>query len=122
MDKETRDFLENMQAEFKSGFERVETRLDKLETRLDKLETRLDKLETRLGQVETRLGQVETRLDKLETGQEELKAIIGELEAKNANRHLELQESIYQLQKDFSTVEVVTASNYEYIAKLKSVN
>ncbi len=87
MDKETRDFLENMQAEFKSGFERVET-----------------------------------RLDKLETGQEELKAIIGELEAKNANRHLELQESIYQLQKDFSTVEVVTASNYEYIAKLKSVN
>ena len=115
MDKETRDFLENMQAEFKSGFERVETRLDKLETRLGQVETRL-------GQVETRLGQVETRLDKLETGQEELKAFIRELEAKNANRHLELQESIYQLQKDFSTVEVVTASNYEYIAKLKSVN
>ena len=46
--------------------------------------------------------------------------MLGELDPKNATRHLELKDSIDQLRKDLSTVEIVTASNYSDIAKLKS--
>ncbi len=57
---------------------------------------------------------------KLQNGQKEIKKLVGELDPKNANRHLELKESIDQLRKDLSTVEIVTASNYSDIARLKS--
>ena len=57
---------------------------------------------------------------KLQNGQKEIKEMVGELDPKNANRHLELKESIDQLRKDLSTVEIVTASNYSDIARLKS--
>lgn len=57
---------------------------------------------------------------KLQNGQKEIKEMVGELDPKNATRHLELKESIDQLRKDLSTVEIVTASNYSDIARLKS--
>ena len=60
------------------------------------------------------------QVEDLKTGQEEIKEILGELDPKNANRHLELKDSIDQLRKDLSTVEIVTASNYSDIARLKS--
>lgn len=86
MDKETREFLENMQKEMQDF--RKESN---------------------------------NRFDGLETGQEEIKSLIGELEPRNANRHLELKSSIDQLRKDLSTVEIVTASNYSDIARLKNI-
>ena len=86
MDKETREFLENMQ-EVINDF-RKETSI---------------------------------RFDSLEGDIKEIKTMVGELDPKNANRHLELKESIDQLRKDLSTVEIVTASNYSDIARLKSV-
>ena len=85
MDKETRDFLENMQ-EGINDF-RKET-----------------------------IG----RFDSLEEQVKEIKTMVGELDPKNANRHLEIKDSIDQLRKDLSTVEIVTASNYSDIARLKS--
>lgn len=85
MDKETRDFLENMQ-EGINDF-RKET-----------------------------IG----RFDSLEEQVKEIKTMVGELDPQNANRHLEIKDSIDQLRKDLSTVEIVTASNYSDIARLKS--
>lgn len=64
---------------------------------------------------------VNLRIDKLEEGQKEIKALISELDPKNANRHMELTEKIEALRKDLSTVEIVTANNYADIAKLKAV-
>lgn len=61
------------------------------------------------------------QVKELKTGQEEIKSMVGELDPQNANRHLELKDSIDQLRKDLSTVEIVTASNYSDIARLKSV-
>lgn len=107
MDKETREFLENMQKEMQDF--RKETN------------NRFDGVEGRLGGMETRLEGVEGRLDGLERGQEEIKSLIGELEPRNANRHLELKTSIDHLIKDLSTVEIVTASNYSDIARLKNI-
>lgn len=93
MDKETRDFLENMQEGMNDfRFEMQEFRKE-----------------------------TNKRFDGLEEEVKEIKTIVGELDPKNANRHLELKESIDQLRKDLSTVEIVTASNYSDIAKLKSV-
>lgn len=43
------------------------------------------------------------KVDNLEQGQKEIKVILEELDPKNANRHLELKESINELRKDLST-------------------
>lgn len=79
--------------------------------------------ELKQGQIRLEHGQA--KLDqgqiKLEQGQKEIKLILEELDPKNTSRHLELKESINELRKDLSTVEIVTASNYADIAKLKSV-
>ena len=93
MDKETRDFLENMQEGINEFRKETNNRFDSLEV----------------------------QVKELKTGQEEIKALVGELDPKNANRHIELKDSIDQLRKDLSTVEIVTASNYSDIARLKSV-
>ncbi|HKM40868.1 MAG TPA: hypothetical protein VJZ99_03185 [Patescibacteria group bacterium] len=61
------------------------------------------------------------QVQNLKIGQEEIKTMLGDLDPKNATRHLELKDSIDQLRKDLSTVEIVTASNYADIAKLKRV-
>ena len=93
MDKETRDFLENMQEGINEFRKETNNRFDSLEE----------------------------QVKELKTGQEEIKTMVGELDPQNANRHLELKDSIDQLRKDLSTVEIVTASNYSDIARLKSV-
>lgn len=67
------------------------------------------------------LEPIKSDIKDLKEGQEEIKTMIGELDPKNANRHLELKDSIEQLRKDLSTVEIVTASNYSDIARLKNI-
>lgn len=57
----------------------------------------------------------------LKKGQEEIKSLIQELDPKNANRHLELKESIDELRKDLTNVEIITSSNWNEIAKLKKI-
>jgi uncharacterized coiled-coil DUF342 family protein len=93
MDKETREFLENMQ-EGINGFR---------------------------NEIQEFRKETNSRFDGLEGEVKEIKTMLGELDPKNANRHIELKESIKQLRKDLSTVEIVTASNYSDIARLKSV-
>ena len=66
------------------------------------------------------LEPIKSEIKGLKKGQEEIKTMLGELDPKNATRHLELKDSIDQLRKDLSTVEIVTASNYSDIARLKS--
>ncbi|MDR7870774.1 MAG: hypothetical protein RIN55_07955 [Tissierellaceae bacterium] len=135
MDKETRELLENIQNQILTLSKETNNRFDKLEigqnetnTRLEKVENRLNGVENRLNGVEERLNGVEDsldtindRLDKLEIGQNEIKTLLEELEPKNANRHLELKNSIDELRDDLSTVEIVTANNYKDIAMLKRI-
>lgn len=100
MDKETREFLENIQKglnEFKNEMQEFRK------------------------ETNNHFDSIEGQVKELKTGQEEIKTMVGELDPKNANRHIELQESISQLRKDLSTVEIVTASNYSDLARLKSV-
>lgn len=93
MDKETREFLENMQ----EGMNDFRSEMQDFRRETNK------------------------RFDGLEEEVKEIKTMVGELDPKNANRHIELKDSIDQLRKDLSTVEIVTASNYSDIARLKSV-
>lgn len=78
-------------------------------------------LKEELEPIKSDIKELKSDMKELKTGQEEIKVMVGELDPKNANRHLELQESISQLRKEVSTVEIVTASNYSDIAKLKNV-
>lgn len=65
------------------------------------------------------LEPIKNDIKELKTGQEEIKELILELEPKNANRHLELKESIEGLRQDLTNVEIITSSNWNEIAKLK---
>lgn len=107
MDKETREFLEGMQA----GMNEIRNEMKNVK----------DEIQDFRNETNKRFDRVEERLEKLEAGQEEIKNILQELEPLNASRHLELKQSIDDLRKDLSTVEIVTASNYADIAKLKSI-
>lgn len=107
MDKETREFLESIQ----SGINDFKTEMNEFRTEMNDFRIETNK----------RFDDVENRLIKLEKGQEEIKTIIGELEPLNTSRYLELKNSIDDLKKNLSTVEIVTVSNYADIAKLKSI-
>lgn len=65
------------------------------------------------------LEPIKNDIKELKTGQEEIKELILELEPKNANRHLDLKESIEELRQDLTNVEIITSSNWNEIAKLK---
>lgn len=65
------------------------------------------------------LEPIRNDIKELKTGQEEIKELILELEPKNANRHLDLKESIEELRQDLTNVEIITSSNWNEIAKLK---
>ena len=77
-------------------------------------------LKEELEPIKTEIKELKEGQIKLQNGQKEIKEMLGELDPKNATRHLELKDSIDQLRKDLSTVEIVTASNYSDIARLKS--
>lgn len=95
MDKETKEFLENMIIQINTRFESMENELKDFRK------------------------EANNRFTNLEEVQKEIKALIEELEPKNANRHLELKESINDLRKDLTNVEIITSSNWNEIAKLK---
>lgn len=119
--KEGQNRLENKFGNLEKGQGRLETKVNDLEKGQGRLENKVNDLEE--GQI-----RIETKFDDLEKGQEELKkdvkeikTIILELEPKNDNRHLELKNSIDELKNNLSIVEIVTASNYADIAKLKNI-
>ena len=85
------------------------------------LKEELEPIKTEIKGLKKGQSSLKEQVQNLKTGQEEIKTMLGELDPKNATRHLELKDSIDQLRKDLSTVEIVTASNYADIAKLKRV-
>lgn len=85
------------------------------------LKEELEPIKTEIKGLKKGQSSLKEQVQNLKIGQEEIKTMLGELDPKNATRHLELKDSIDQLRKDLSTVEIVTASNYADIAKLKRV-
>ena len=92
-----------------------------LTRKVDDLENGQKVLTKKVANLENGQNLLIKKVDNLEQEQKEIKVILEELDPKNANKHLELKESIDELRKDLSTVEIVTASNYADIAKLKSI-
>ena len=84
MDGKILEILKSMQEQMNSMENKINNRFDNLECKFDNLEN---------------------RFDNLEKGQEEIKATIGDLEATNAKRHIELEKSINVLNEnvDFIT-------------------
>lgn len=80
-----------------------------------------DDVNKQLKNINEKLTNIESDISNLKLGQENIKGLITDLEPKNGNRHIELINSINDLRKDLSTVEIVTANNYADIAKLKAI-
>lgn len=87
----------------------------------DKVFELLSKMYSEMQDGFKKIDKIEQDVESLKEGQKEIKALISELDPKNANRHVELTEKIDELRKDLSTVEIVTANNYAALAKLKAV-
>ena len=80
-----------------------------------------EEISKQMNNMNNKLNNIEIDINKLKINQEEIKNLIVDLEPKNGNRHIELINSINDLRKNLSTVEIVTANNYADIAKLKAV-
>lgn len=76
----------------------------------------------------SKLDNLNNEVKDLKDGQQHIKALITELEPKNANRHIEISNKIGEvsqrvdlLRQDFNKVEVVTSQNSFEIQYLKAV-
>ena len=120
MEKEILELLKGMAEsinELKAGQEKTNTRLDKIENRLDKVDIRLDTLEK--GQKE-----ITSRLDTVETDVKEIKEKIDSVYNQTADLtefKTEVNAKLDTLHDNISNVEIVTATNWADIARLKKV-
>lgn len=121
------DLLEKMYMEFTQKFEdmsnqlrKTDSRVDSIEGRLDNIEGKVDSIEGRLDNLEGKVNCIEGRLDNIEGGVQGLKNLITEVDKKNDARYTALSSKIDEQGKSFQTMEIVTASNYADIARLKS--
>ncbi|MCR1898966.1 hypothetical protein NSA47_08210 [Irregularibacter muris] len=132
MDKETKEFLENLMNQMNSKFDKMEDSFQGLEDKFQGLENRFQGLDNKFQRLEDRFQGTENelkifrkeannRFDHLESGQRQIKALVEDMDPKNANRHLELKESIEDLRKNLTNVEIITSSNWNEIARLKKI-
>lgn len=90
---------------------------DKINQRFDIVENKIELVEDKIELVEKRLDSVEKRLDSVEDKMEsviEHTAILTEFRTETNNQLQEIKENI-------SNVELITASNWKDIAKLKAI-
>lgn len=87
----------------------------------EEINNKLNDIEIKISNLKSGQEDIKVDINNLKAGQEDIKNLILDLEPKNGNRHVELIDSINDLRKDLSTVEIVTANNYADIAKLKAV-
>lgn len=87
----------------------------------DKVFELLSKMYSEIQEGFEKIDKIEEHVEVLKEGQNEIKALILELDPKNANRHMELNAKIDELRKDLNAVEIVTSKNWNDIANLKAV-
>lgn len=96
-------------------------KLEILDQRLNNLENGQTNLNQKLINLEQGQVQLSEGQKRLEKGQEEIKDHLIQLETKNANRHLEINNNLEKLARDLTTLESVAGKNLIDIATLKSV-
>ena len=99
----------------------MEEILNKILTEITGLKADVADLKTEISDLKCSVNDIQEGQVRLENKVDSIKDQLDEHDTKNANRHIELQNDITSLRKDISTMEVVTASNYVDIAKLKAV-
>lgn len=87
-----------------------------------------EELKTELQPINKRLDSMDAKMDSMDKNIKEIKGMIEDIDPKNANRHLELNDKIDSIQSDvrflkenLQKVEVVTGKNCIEIEYLKSV-
>ncbi|MDK2809512.1 MAG: hypothetical protein PWR27_221, partial [Petroclostridium sp.] len=102
-------------------FDKMEQRLDGMDLRLDKMEQRLDGMGLRFDKMEQRFDTMENDIKEIKSDVRTIKEQIIDLEAKNANNHLEIKTQLDNLSKEISILQVVSGKNMADIAMLKAV-
>lgn len=81
-----------------------------------------------LQKILNKLDSLEQGQQELKKGQQELKSLISDLEPKNANRHIELEQNLKEIKADvkdmkfnLQKLQIVTGQNCVDITYLKSV-
>lgn len=76
-------------------------------------------MEETLKQILDRLTGIENKLVNLEENQNKILEKLDNLEAINANRHIEISNEIKELSQDISSIESITAKNWRDISNMK---
>jgi len=87
-----------------------------------------DFLEKMFSHMNNRFDKVDEAINNLNESQQEIKALVTDLDPRNANRHIEItnklnevSEKVDLLRQDLNKVEVVTSQNSFEIQYLKAV-
>lgn len=103
MDKETRDFLENMSNSINQRFDNLSDKYDSLSDRVDNLSVQIKENTGMLIALEENVKITRTEIEKI------------------GNDVVHIKGDVEALRKDITNVEIITSSNWNYIAKLKAV-
>ena len=85
------------------------------------LEALSNLLDEKLKPIHIDIKEMKTGIKDLKIGQEKIISKLDEVESVNANNHVEMLNSIKDLSKNITNVEIITSSNWNDIAKLKLV-
>ncbi|HZJ58504.1 MAG TPA: hypothetical protein VFD89_09765 [Clostridia bacterium] len=91
----------------KIGQQTINERLDIMDARLDNMDARLDRLEENVAVIRADVSALRDQLL--------------DLEAKNANNHMEMKAAIKDLSDRLSVLEVISGQNLRDIGMLKAI-
>ena len=118
----------------------LESKMDSLDSRMDSLDSRVGSLESKMNSLDSRVGSIESKINSLDSmvttlqsdvqiiktdvkvlqlGQKRIENKLDDLEAKNANRHIEITTELKHLESAISKMEIVTAENWSELARIK---
>jgi len=113
-----------MDKEILEILKKLDNKVDSLGNKVDSLGNKFDSLEGKFDRLEERFDGLEGKFNNLELGQVRIEKKLDGVIEQTANLtefRTETKDGIEAIKKDLNKVEIVTASNWADVAKLKAI-
>ncbi|WP_010239888.1 hypothetical protein [Clostridium arbusti] len=124
MESSNSELLKAIEIMLKKELEPIKTEIGLMKTEIGSVKTEIGLMKTEIGSMKTEIKSIKTQLDEHTQILRSLehKADVSKVEQdKMSNDMAYIKGDIKALRKDITNVEIITSSNWNDIAKLKSV-